>query len=72
MAWYYVWLDHFMYFDKQSLLYILKYFLFLHKSEMCINPNPLGYFEDFSPLGGPPPLRSRQLMDRLTWKLAQS
>ena len=39
---------------------------------------PLGYFEDLSPLGGggcfgpPPPLRSWQLMDRLTWKLAQS
>ena len=41
---------------------------------------PLGYFEDLSPLGGgwggadlaPPPLRSRQLMDRLTRKLAQS
>ena len=45
----------------------------------------LGYFEDLSPLGGggggilapprphpPPPFRSRQLMDRLTWKLAQS
>ena len=37
---------------------------------------PLGYFEDLSPLGGgadlAPPLRSRQLMDRLTRKLAQS
>ena len=36
---------------------------------------PLGYFEDLSPLGGGwfgPPLRSRQLMDRLTRKLAQS
>ena len=40
---------------------------------------PLGYFEDLSPLGGGggggliwPPLRSRQLMDQLTRKLAQS
>ena len=40
---------------------------------------PLGYFEHLSPLGGggggavfAPPPRSRQLMDRLTRKLAQS
>ena len=44
-----------------------------------LNPNPIGLFWGLESMGGPggavlppPPLRSQQIMDRLTRKLAQS
>ena len=61
-----------LYYSMQTNKYI---YLVRSSIKVTLTLFPLGYFEDLSPLGGGwfgPPLRSRQLIDRLTRKLAQS